>query len=78
VALRDPGDPSIAFSAVRVPRALRAGAVAGLALLLAIVLAGALGAGHRRRPAGAAPAAPATAVEPPGPNRGGEPPGAGS
>jgi membrane protease YdiL (CAAX protease family) len=69
VALRDPAVPSIAFSATRVPRALRAGALAGLALLLAIVLAGALGVAHRRRPPGAAPAAPApaapaTAVEP--------------
>jgi hypothetical protein len=49
VELRDPADPSIGFSAVRVPPALRAGAAAGVALLLAILLAGALGAGRRHR-----------------------------
>ncbi len=51
IELRDPADPSIRFSAVRVPPALRAGAAAGVALLLAILLAGALGAGRRHRPA---------------------------
>jgi hypothetical protein len=49
IALRDPALPSIGFSPVRVPRELRAGAVAGIALLFLVLLAGALGAGHPRR-----------------------------
>ncbi|HEX9049513.1 MAG TPA: type II CAAX endopeptidase family protein [Anaeromyxobacter sp.] len=55
VELRDPADPSIGFSAVRVPAPLRAGAAAGVALLLAILLAGAVGAGRRHRPVPSVP-----------------------
>ncbi len=55
LALRDPSDPFVGFSLARVPGALRAAAVAGLTLLLAILLAAALGAGRPRRPPGVAP-----------------------
>jgi membrane protease YdiL (CAAX protease family) len=79
VELRDPADPSIGFSAVRVPPALRAGAAAGVALLLAILLAGALGAGRRHR---AAPPVPGVGAPGSGEQRdttgGGAPAGRGS
>jgi membrane protease YdiL (CAAX protease family) len=77
--LQDPTDPSIGFSAVRVPSPLRAGAAAGVALLLAILLAGALGAGRRNRPVPPVPGvgAPGT-QEPRDTTGGGAPPGRGS
>ncbi len=63
IELRDPADPSIGFSAVRVPPALRAGAAAGVALLLAILLAAALGAGRRHRPTPPVPGVSAPGME---------------
>lgn len=64
VALRDPADPSFAFSPARVPAALTAAALAGVALLAALL---AFGAGRprprdRARPAPAAEATDAAAV----------------
>ncbi|HET8541037.1 MAG TPA: type II CAAX endopeptidase family protein [Anaeromyxobacter sp.] len=75
VALRDPADPSIAFSGLRVPAALRAGALAGAVLFLALLVAGALGAGRPRRAVPAAPSVGAAGQEERGGVRGGAPPG---
>ena len=44
LVLRDPADPSLRFSAARVPRPLAVAAGAGGALLVALLLAGAIGA----------------------------------
>ncbi len=79
VELRDPADPSIGFSAARVPAPLRAGTVAGVALLLAILLAGTLGV---RRPHRVAPPVPGVGAPGAGERRdtggGGARPGRGS
>lgn len=47
LALRDPADPSIAFSSARVPRPFAAAVVAGLGLLAAMLLAGTLALARR-------------------------------
>ena len=78
VALRDPADPSIGFSGVRVPRALRAAALAGAVLLVLVLLAAALGPGRPRRAAPPAPGVGAPGLEERGGDRGGAPPGRGS
>jgi membrane protease YdiL (CAAX protease family) len=57
VALRDPADPSVAFSAARVPPAFAAAALAGLALLAALLAFGAGRPRERTRPAPAVEAA---------------------
>jgi hypothetical protein len=66
LATRDPADPSIGFSAGRVPERLRAAAVTGVVLLLAVLLAGALGVG---RPRPATPATPELGVPAPAEHR---------
>jgi hypothetical protein len=76
VDLRDPARPSIGFSPARVPRGLRAGAAAGAVLLLALLLAGALGLGRPRRAVPPAPGAPR--LEERRDDPGGAPPGRGS
>ncbi len=79
IELRDPADASIGFSALRVPPPLRAAAMTGVALLLAILFAGAAGAGGRRRPAPPVPGVGAPGTEERRDTRGGgAPPGRGS
>jgi hypothetical protein len=78
IALRDPADASIGFSAARTPRALRAAALAGALLLAAVLAAGALGLAGPRRPVPPAPEPAAPRLAPPEGDRGGAPPGRGS